>query len=112
VGAADPLELHQRVRSGKLVTGVVCGFLQLETIRRRSVDEIKRGLYARSLAGLEFSKSTHSSQYDDPPDCVEVAQFPDGARVLRDSANPTGADVRFTSTEWAAFITGAQDGEF
>lgn len=45
-------------------------------------------------------------------DCVEVA-FVDGGRVaVRDSKNPTGPVLVFTSTEWDAFTGGAKDGEF
>jgi hypothetical protein len=44
--------------------------------------------------------------------CVEVAVLPDGGRALRDSKDPAGPVLRFTSAEWSAFVAGAQDGEF
>lgn len=43
--------------------------------------------------------------------CVEVAQV-DGMTGLRDSKDPEGPVLVFTSSEWAAFIAGAKLGEF
>jgi hypothetical protein len=43
--------------------------------------------------------------------CVEVALAPDGAAV-RDSKDPHGPALVFTTAEWAAFVGGAKDGEF
>ncbi|WP_374212704.1 Scr1 family TA system antitoxin-like transcriptional regulator [Frankia sp. CiP3] len=43
---------------------------------------------------------------------VEVATLPDGGRAVRDSKHPDGPALHFTATEWAAFLAGAQDGEF
>jgi hypothetical protein len=70
----------------------------------------KTELYARSTDGLTFVKSTYSENERDM--CVEVAAFPDGARVMRDSNDRSGGDLRFTSDEWAAFCAGVRDGEF
>lgn len=45
-------------------------------------------------------------------DCVEVA-FLDGELVgVRDSKNPTGPALVFTTHEWNAFTAGLIDGEF
>jgi len=43
--------------------------------------------------------------------CVEVASLKEGV-VVRDSKDPDGPILRFTHSEWRAFIGGAQDGEF
>ena len=43
--------------------------------------------------------------------CVEVA-FVGEAIAVRDSKNPTGPALIFTSAEWDAFVGGAKDGEF
>ena len=43
--------------------------------------------------------------------CVEVALLRDGVAV-RDSKNPAGPALRFTPTEWLAFLAGARAGEF
>ena len=56
-----------------------------------------------------WHKSSHSSGGDN---CVEVAFAPDGAVGIRDSKNPGGPVLAFTSSEWKAFRGGIQDGEF
>ena len=45
-------------------------------------------------------------------DCVEVADLADGQIGVRDSKDTTGPVLRFTRSEWRAFITGARNGEF
>lgn len=37
-------------------------------------------------------------------DCVEVAWLPAGAVGVRDSKNPTGPALTFTTAEWTTFI--------
>jgi hypothetical protein len=43
--------------------------------------------------------------------CVEAARFEDDI-VVRDSKDPHGPLLRFTRSEWDAFIGGVQDGGF
>jgi hypothetical protein len=45
-------------------------------------------------------------------DCVEVANLPDGRIGVRHSKDTAGPVLRFTSSEWRAFIGGARNGEF
>ena len=45
-------------------------------------------------------------------DCVEVASMPDGQIGVRDSKDTAGPVLRFTSSEWQAFVAGARNGEF
>jgi uncharacterized protein DUF397 len=45
-------------------------------------------------------------------ECVEVAELGDGAVAVRDSNNPNRPDLRFTASEWAAFVDGVRDDEF
>jgi hypothetical protein len=45
-------------------------------------------------------------------DCVEVANLPDGCIGVRDSKDAEGPILRFTSSEWRAFISGVRNGEF
>jgi hypothetical protein len=59
------------------------------------------------LAGAVWHKSTRSSANSN---CVEVAFLHDGVAV-RDSKNPDGPKLRFTASEWAAFVGGVADGE-
>ncbi|WP_239308080.1 DUF397 domain-containing protein [Frankia sp. Cj3] len=61
-------------------------------------------------APLNWRKSSYSGGTGG--NCVEVATLPDGGRAVRDSKNPDGPVLRFTATEWTAFLAGAQDGEF
>jgi len=38
--------------------------------------------------------------------CVEVARFPGGDVAVRDSKDAGGPVLRFTASEWRAFISG------
>ena len=44
--------------------------------------------------------------------CVEVARLDDGTIGVRDSKNPDGAVLRFTRSEWEAFLDGVAQREF
>jgi hypothetical protein len=44
--------------------------------------------------------------------CVEVAGLAGGQIGVRDSKDKTGPVLRFTPSEWRAFLGGAQNGEF
>jgi Domain of unknown function (DUF397) len=44
--------------------------------------------------------------------CVELAPLPAGGVAVRDSKDTAGPVLRFTATEWTAFVTGVRDGEF
>jgi hypothetical protein len=44
--------------------------------------------------------------------CVEVVSLPDGGIGVRDSKDPDGPVLRFTSGEWDAFLGGVRNGEF
>jgi hypothetical protein len=61
------------------------------------------------LSRARWLKSSRSGPACD--NCVEVA-FVDDAIVVRDSKNPDGPALIFTSAEWDAFVGGAKDGEF
>lgn len=63
----------------------------------------------RIPADLTWVKSTFSFANGD---CVEVASLPDGGIGLRDSKDIAGPVLRFTPSEWRAFIAGARNGEF
>jgi Domain of unknown function (DUF397) len=53
----------------------------------------------------------HKSSYSSANGCVEVALGKDEIAV-RDSKDPGGPVLRFTTGEWKAFLAGARDGEF
>lgn len=44
--------------------------------------------------------------------CVEVARNLRGIVAVRDSKNPDGPELVFTTGEWTAFTAGVRDGDF
>ncbi|MGQ4600451.1 DUF397 domain-containing protein [Nocardia sp. R6R-6] len=61
------------------------------------------------LTGAQWFKSTRSSM---GKDCVEVAFLDQGMVGVRDSKNPNGPALVFTPSQWDAFTSGVQIGEF
>ncbi|MER6177469.1 DUF397 domain-containing protein [Streptosporangium sp. NPDC001681] len=59
---------------------------------------------------LTWRKSSLSSA--EGQNCVEVAVLPGGGQAVRDSKDPGGPVLKFTSGEWATFISGVRNGEF
>jgi hypothetical protein len=55
-----------------------------------------------------FTKSTLSGDGA----CVEVAFPASGGAVVRDSKDPQGPVLTFTTREWTAFLGGVHAGEF
>lgn len=60
-------------------------------------------------APAPWRKSTRSMS---ETNCVEVADLPSGHRAVRDSKNPAGPALMFTTATWTAFTTGIRTGEF
>jgi hypothetical protein len=61
---------------------------------------------------LVWAKSSFSNNGGN---CVEVSRSlldTTGVLVVRDSKNPDGGQLRFTPSEWTAFLKGAAAGEF
>ncbi|MEV5412976.1 DUF397 domain-containing protein [Thermopolyspora sp. NPDC052614] len=54
------------------------------------------------LSNVKWIKSSHSGVSGG--DCVEVAALRPGVVVVRDSKNPSGATLSFTSEDWNAFL--------
>ncbi|WP_083895358.1 DUF397 domain-containing protein [Nocardia jiangxiensis] len=54
-------------------------------------------------------KSSYSQQGGE---CVEVAFFLSDTVAVRDSKNPSGPALSFTSSEWDAFTTNLRSGAF
>jgi hypothetical protein len=51
------------------------------------------------------------SSYSQPDaNCVEAALLPNGDHAVRDSKDPSGPVMRFTSDEWRAFIWDVKGG--
>ena len=55
-----------------------------------------------------------SSYSNNGGECVEVAVLGDGSCVVpvRDSKDPSGPALSFTSDAWAAFVAGVRKGDF
>jgi hypothetical protein len=62
------------------------------------------------LTNAQWRKSSRSS--GNGGNCVEVADNLPGVIAVRDSKDPHGPALVFTSTEWDAFLRGAKAGEF
>jgi len=60
------------------------------------------------LSGAVWRKSIRSSG---DGACVEVVKL-NGATAVRDSKDPAGPALTFTSAGWAAFTAGVRAGEF
>ncbi len=69
----------------------------------------KSALYATDLTTVTWRKSTFTGNTGQ---CVEVAELPSGAIAIRDSKSPHREPLRFTSQEWAAFLSGVHAGQF
>ena len=67
------------------------------------------GRPGRSASGSRWIKSSLSFSNSN---CVEVADLADGQIGMRDSKDPEGPVLRFTSDEWHAFLGGVRNGEF
>ena len=63
----------------------------------------------RSDSGLHWIKSSLSFSNGN---CVEVAHLADGGVGVRNSRHPDDGILRFTPSEWHAFIGGVHNGEF
>ena len=59
------------------------------------------------LSCAAWQKSSYSSQNGN---CLEVARNLPGAVAVRDSKDPAGPALIFTSDQWQAFVSGLRDG--
>jgi len=74
------------------------------------MDTTTNGATTSDLRSLLWLKSRRSNPSGN---CVEVAELPDGAGVaVRNSRDPEGPALIYTSAEITAFILGAKDGDF
>ncbi|WP_432991120.1 DUF397 domain-containing protein [Dactylosporangium sp. CA-233914] len=65
---------------------------------------------ATSFQHAAWRKSSRSNG-NGGANCVEVAVT--GARIgVRDSKNPTGPVLQFTTTDWESFVDGTKHGRF
>ncbi|GAA0373372.1 DUF397 domain-containing protein [Streptomyces olivoreticuli] len=67
----------------------------------------KDELYAMDISGVEWLSAPDATTEVR----VEIAYLPGGAVAMRSSAEPEVV-LRYTESEWRAFVLGARDGEF
>jgi hypothetical protein len=63
-----------------------------------------------NLISAIWSKSSFSGAAEQ--NCVEVARLGAAGVAVRDSKNPTGPALTFSTDEWTAFVDGVLAGEF
>lgn len=61
---------------------------------------------------MQITKDWFKSSFSTLTNCVETQLYADGSVDVRNSNDPQGPVVRFTKAEWAAFVAGAENGEF
>ncbi|MCK1795785.1 DUF397 domain-containing protein [Streptomyces sp. XM4193] len=62
------------------------------------------------LTHVTWRKSSHSNQ--DGGECLEIADGHSGVLPVRDSKNPAGPGLVFSTTEWDAFVSAVKAGDF
>ncbi|MBB2912947.1 hypothetical protein FHS43_004242 [Streptosporangium becharense] len=67
-------------------------------------------LIGLDLSGAAWKKSSLSG--DSGGNCVEVAGNLPGVVAVRDSKNPTGPALTFTSGDWQTFLNAVKSGRF
>lgn len=70
---------------------------------------IMTGTVEVELSSAVWRKSSRSGGGSN---CVEIAMLGSRAVAVRDSKNPTGSVLLFTSAQWAAFLHGVRGGDF
>lgn len=74
---------------------------------------IRNGMRSTEITGVNWQKSRglvcdeHSNSA-----CVEAAGLDDGRVAVRNSTDPSGPALVFTSAEWSAFAGGVREGQF
>ncbi len=81
----------------------------LGTPETHDMPETYNGMPTTALPALTWRKSRSSNPSGN---CVELARLPSGEIAVRNSRDPQGPTLIYTTDEIAAFIAGARDGDF
>jgi uncharacterized protein DUF397 len=74
------------------------------------MNETHNGMSTGQLPTVAWQKSRRSNPSGN---CVELAMLPGGAEIaVRNSRDPNGPALIYTSAEIAAFVRGAKEGDF
>lgn len=73
------------------------------------MDRVYNGMPATELPTVRWQKSRLSNSQGN---CVEFAKLPDGQVAVRNSRDPNGPALVYTTAEIAALLQGAKDGDF
>jgi hypothetical protein len=77
---------------------------------KTSMNETHNGMPTGELPAVTWQKSRRSNPSGN---CVELAALPGGAEIaMRNSRDPDGPALIYTSAEIAAFVQGAKEGDF
>jgi hypothetical protein len=71
--------------------------------------ETRNGMLTGDLPPVAWQKSSRSNPSGN---CVELAMLPGGEIAMRNSRDPDGPALIYTSAEIAAFVQGAKEGDF
>ncbi len=79
-------------------------------MRKTSMTETYNGMSTKQLPTIAWQKSRRSNPSGN---CVEMAKLPGGKEIaVRNSRDPEGPALIYTSAEIAAFLQGAKEGDF
>ncbi|OUC98417.1 DUF397 domain-containing protein [Streptosporangium minutum] len=73
------------------------------------MDQLHNGMSATLLDGIVWRKSHFSNPSGN---CVELATLPGGGVAIRNSRDPEGPALIYTSRELDAFVRGVKGGDF
>jgi hypothetical protein len=77
---------------------------------KTSMYETHNGMSTSDLPPVAWQKSQRSNPSGN---CVELAMLPGGEEIaMRNSRDPDGPALIYTSAEIAAFVQGAKEGDF
>jgi len=101
---------HKRYHARCLVQKQAQMHVQREIRRESSMNRIFNGMPTEQLPAVSWQRSRRSNASGS---CVELAELPGGEGIaIRNSRDPGGPALIYTSEEIVAFVLGVRDGDF